>query len=72
MSDNNNTNENAGSKTPSHVAYQVRDRDKGKAFWLRIGSAWAHSDGKGFNVQLDGLVPLDGRITLRVASEKKE
>ena len=28
-------------------------------------------DGKGFNVQLE-CVPLDGRITLRVASEKKE
>jgi hypothetical protein len=65
------TNETAGSKTPSHVAYQVRDREGRKAFWTRIGSAWAHADGKGFNVQLE-VVPLDGRITLRVASEKKE
>jgi hypothetical protein len=65
-------NENAGSKSPSHIAYHVRDREGGKGFWTRIGSVWAHSDGKGFNVQLDGLVPLDGRITLRVASEKKD
>jgi hypothetical protein len=65
------TNESAGSKTPSHVAYQVRDREGRKAFWTRIGSAWAHADGKGLNVQLE-VVPLDGRITLRVASEKKE
>ncbi len=65
------TNDPAGSKTPSHVAYQVRDREGRKAFWTRIGSAWAHADGKGFNVQLE-VVPLDGRITLRVASEKKE
>jgi hypothetical protein len=63
------TNEAAGSKTPSHIVYHVRDGAKG--FWSRIGSAWAHSDGKGFNVQLEGLVPLDGRITLRVDSEKK-
>jgi hypothetical protein len=37
--------------------------------WIRIGSAWAHADGKGFNIQLE-TVPLDGRIALRVASEK--
>jgi hypothetical protein len=60
-----------GSKAPSHTAYHVRDREGGKGFWTRIGSAWAHQDGKGFNVQLE-VAPLDGRITLRVASEKKE
>jgi hypothetical protein len=30
------------------------------------------SDGEGFNIQLDGLAPLDGRISIRVASEKKD
>ena len=29
----------------------------------------AHNDGKGFNIQIE-TVPLDGRITLRVPSEK--
>lgn len=62
---------NGGSRTPSHTAYQVRDRDGGKGFWTRIGAAWAHADGKGFNLQIE-TVPLDGRITLRVASEKKD
>jgi hypothetical protein len=71
MSDNTKTSETSGSKAPSHVAYQVRDREGRKAFWTRIGSAWAHQDGNGFNVQLE-CVPLDGRITLRVATEKKE
>ena len=65
------TNENTGSKAPTHIAYQVRDREGKKGFWTRIGSAWPHADGKGFNIQLE-VVPLDGRITLRVASEKKE
>lgn len=59
------------SKTPSHTAYQVRDSKGGKGFWTRIGSAWPHQDGNGFNIQLDA-VPLDGRITIRVASEKKD
>ena len=64
-------NENSNSKSPSHIAYHVRDREGGKGFWTRIGSAWAHADGKGFNVQLE-VAPLDGRITLRVATEKKD
>lgn len=71
----NATNETTASsnnpKAPSHIVYQVRDREGKKGFWTRIGSAWAHGDGKGFNVQLE-VVPLDGRITLRVASESKD
>ncbi len=66
-------NETSGSKVPSHVVYHVREIEgRDKSFWTRIGSAWAHADGQGFNVQLEGLVPLDGRLTLRVATEKKE
>lgn len=64
-------NEQPASKSPSHVAYHVRDREGGKGFWTRIGSAWVHGDDKGFNIQLETM-PLDGRITLRVVSEKKD
>jgi hypothetical protein len=60
----------ASSKSPSHIAYHVRNLDDGKSFWTRIGSAWKHADGNGFNLQIEGT-PLDGRITLRVPSEKK-
>jgi hypothetical protein len=66
-----NQDSQAKGKAPSHIAYQVRDREGKKSFWTRIGSAWAHSDGNGFNIQIE-CVPLDGRITLRVATEKKE
>ena len=58
-------------KAPTHITYTVRDREGKKGFWTRIGSVWPHADGAGFTVQLDAI-PLDGRITLRVASEKKE
>ena len=68
MSDSKNETE---SKGPSHIAYQVRDREGKKGIWTRIGSVWPHQDGKGFNVQIES-VPLDGRITLRVATEKKD
>ncbi|QDT53001.1 hypothetical protein Pan44_10160 [Caulifigura coniformis] len=63
---------NASSKAPTHIVYHVRDGANGeKGFWTRIGAAWAHKDGKGFNVQVD-CVPLDGRLSLRIASEKKD
>ena len=59
------------SKLPSHIAYHVRDRKGGDAIWTRVGSAWQHADGKGFNIQIETF-PLDGRISLRVLSEKAE
>ena len=59
----------ASGKAPTYNAYQVRDGNE-KGFFTRIGAAWPNKDGKGFNVQLDA-VPLNGRITLRLASEAK-
>lgn len=59
------------SKLPTHIAYQVRDGKTGKGFWTRIGAAWQHQDGKGFNIQLDSL-PIDAAITLRSAADKQE
>ena len=63
------TKNQTASKAPSHIVYHVRNREGGEGFWTRIGSAWPHADGNGFNIQIE-TVPLDGRITLRVASEK--
>ena len=61
----------AASKTPSHIVYHVRDRAGSEGFWARIGAAWAHADGNGFNIQIETM-PLEGRITLRVPSEKAQ
>lgn len=71
MTDTNTTTNPGVSRTPSHTAYQVRDREGKKGIWTRIGSAWAHADGNGFNIQIEA-VPLDGRISLRVPTDKKE
>ncbi len=35
-----------------------------KANWTRVGAAWSHKDGKGFNVTLDAL-PVSGKLTIR-------
>ena len=59
------------SKAPSHLAYQIREREGQKGFWTRIGSACQHQDQKRFSIQLEAL-PLDGRVTLRFASEATE
>jgi len=71
MTDTNTTTNSGSSRTPSHIAYQVRDREGKKGIWTRIGSAWAHADGNGFNIQIEA-VPLDGRISLRIPTDKKE
>ena len=61
---------NAPKAQPSHIVYQVTDRNDDKAIWTRIGAAWPHQDGKGFNLQLSAL-PLNGRIALRLPAEPK-
>jgi hypothetical protein len=55
---------------PTHIAYQIREREGKKSIWTRIGSAWTHSDNAGFSIQVEA-VPLDGRITLRLVTEKE-
>ncbi len=68
---NTETNPSITSKSPTHSVYHVRERKGHKGFWTRIGAAWVHADGQGFNVQVD-CVPLDGRLTIRIASDNKE
>jgi hypothetical protein len=54
-------------KQPSHKAFAVENftkDDKEKSSWTEIGAAWAHKDGKGFDVNIK-LMPLSGRIVLR-------
>jgi hypothetical protein len=70
MTDSNTNPQAPAGKKPTHVVYHVRDTQDGKGFWTRIGAAWPHSDGQGFNLQIE-CVPLDGRLTLRVISEKR-
>ena len=67
---NTDTTESAPSKSPSHIAYTVRE-GKDKSYFTRIGAAWMHKDGKGFNIQIEAI-PLDGKITLRIATDKKD
>ncbi len=57
------------SKDPSHIAFQVQEGEEGKSYFNRIGSAFPHKDGEGYNVVLNST-PVDGRVTLRTPKER--
>jgi len=57
-------------KAPTFIAWNINGNDD-KAFWTRIGAAWAHKDSKGLTLQLD-MLPINGRIVLREPSTKAE
>lgn len=50
---------------PAYDACVVIERGKGKKnYWHKIGAAFPHEDGEGFNIELNSL-PIDGKIVLR-------
>ena len=53
-----------------YTVYTIVKRDKKDDFWLNIGVAFPHDDGKGFNVFLQALPLGDGKIVLREADDK--
>ena len=57
--------------TQRYTAYTIVKRDKKDDFWLNIGVAFPHDDGKGFNVFLQALPIGDGKIVLREAEAQK-
>ena len=57
-------------KRPSHAIYIV-DGDGENAFWTKIGAAWPHEDGEGFNLTLTAL-PLTGRLVVRKPRPQSE
>ena len=56
---------------PTHRVYTVIKRDGQDDYWLNIGLAFPHKDGKGFNVVLQAL-PLDGKIVCREITNEEE
>jgi hypothetical protein len=68
--------ETTKSKKPTHAVFHVTGKED-KARWNRIGAAWAHKDGKGFNLDLDMIPMKTGRFVIREnrpedAKEEKE
>lgn len=61
----------AQEKQPTYQAFAVQKREGQDPFWINIGAAFPHQDGKGFNVMLAAL-PIDGKVVLRVPRDDKE
>ena len=62
--------------SPAYHAYAVTKRKPkpngdNHDFWLAIGEATPHADGKGFSLKLQSL-PLDGKIVLRPYAKSQE
>ena len=62
-------------KSPTHRVYTLLPRKSSDGedenFWLNIGSAFEHADGKGFNLILEAL-PLDGKLVLRTYKDDEQ
>ena len=58
----------ATNSQPSHRVYVVVQREDADNFWINVGAAFPHSDGKGFNVIVQAL-PVDGKLILRVPQD---
>ncbi|MCF6199160.1 MAG: hypothetical protein L3J67_07145 [Hyphomicrobiaceae bacterium] len=62
----------AASNMPVFNVYTVEDRGQGEdPFWLKIGAAFSHKDGKGFNLVLSAF-PIDNRLVMRIPAENGE
>ena len=52
-------------RKPDFNVYMVSGGGKDrKGFWTKIGAAWKHEDGEGFNVSLEAF-PTNGQLVIR-------
>ena len=49
----------------AYTAYKVEERPRQKPYWHRLGTAWAHDDGEGFNYTIPPGVTVSGDIVFR-------
>lgn len=65
MNDVEENKENRAGRRPDFIAYVVTPIGVGEdSAWNRVGAAWQHRDGQGYDVSMDAL-PVAGRLTLR-------
>lgn len=56
-------------RQPEFEAYSVIKRERQDDYWMSLGAAFPHADGKGYNIVLQAT-PLDGKIVLRPAKAR--
>lgn len=60
--------QNQKNTRPTHAVYVVEGSGD-NAYWTKVGAAWPHDDGDGFNITLVAM-PVDGKISLRKIKAK--
>ena len=60
-------NQPANDRLDAFLVEEYEVQGEKRSNWSKIGAAWPHNDGKGFNLQLD-CIPLNGRLTVREPS----
>ncbi|CAA0099552.1 Uncharacterised protein [Halioglobus japonicus] len=60
----------AQGRKPDFIAYNVTEGKGGKGYFHKVGAAWQHKDGQGYDLQLDSM-PVGGRVTLREQREER-
>ena len=69
MSDDNDNRDIRPKPTRDYDAYAVRNDKDGKGHFHKIGAAFAHKDGKGYDIDTVAT-PNNGRITLREPKDR--
>ena len=55
----------------AYTAREFERNGKTESDWMRIGVAFPHDDGKGFNLALHA-VPIDGKVVVRLFEPKED
>ena len=70
MNDDDNGNRDTRLKpTRDYDAYAVRNDKDGKGHFHKVGAAFAHKDGKGYDIDMVAT-PNNGRLTLRTPKDR--
>ena len=65
----NQTENNRPKSIKAYDAYAVRNDKEGNGHFHKVGAAFAHKDGKGFDMDMVAA-PTNGRLTLRTPQER--
>ena len=58
---------------PTHHIFAVRERTDGKkSVWTRVGAIWPHTDGDGFNIEIEALpINFTGKLVARANTDSE-
>lgn len=56
-------------KRPTHQIFVIHGEGDNQ-YWTKIGAAWPHKDQQGLHLVFDALPAGNGRVALRVITEK--